>query len=49
MQLELNSEELAITYSALEDCLNSDDWKNLNLPIEEIMQKIKTALKKPRQ
>mgnify|MGYP003692044111 CR=1 FL=1 len=48
MQLQLNSEELAIIYSALEDCLNSDDWKNLNLPIEEIMQKIKTQLKKPR-
>jgi len=48
MQLQLNSEELAIIYSALEDCLNSDDWKNLNLPIEEIMHKVKLQLQKPR-
>ena len=27
MQLQLNSEELAIIYSSLEDCLNSDDWR----------------------
>jgi hypothetical protein len=51
MKLELNAEELAITYSALEDCLNSDDWSNLHLldSIDGIMQKIKTQLKKPKQ
>ena len=48
MQLQLNSEELAIIYSSLEDCLNSDDWENLSESIEEIMHKVKTQLKKPK-
>ena len=47
--MQLNSEELAIIYSALEDCLNSDDWKNLGLPIGEIMSKVKLQLKQPQQ
>ena len=47
--MQLNSEELAIIYSALEDCLNSDDWKNLGLPIQEIMSKVKLQLKQPQQ
>ena len=49
MQLQLNSEELAIIYSSLEDCLNSDDWQNLSSPIEEIMSKVKLQLQQPRQ
>ena len=47
--MQLDTEELAIIYSALEDCLNSDDWKNLGLPIQEIMSKVKLQLKQPRQ
>jgi hypothetical protein len=47
--MQLNSEELAIIYSTLEDCLNSDDWENLADEIGGIMTKIELQLKQPQQ
>ena len=48
--MQLNSEELAIIYSALEDCLNSDDWDNIRLQSYwGLMDKIELQLKQPRR
>ena len=47
--MQLNPEELAIIYSTLEDCLNSDDWDNLADEIGGIMNKIELQLKQPQQ
>ena len=47
--MKLDTTELAITYSALEECLNSDGFDPLTNQLEEIMGKIKLELKKPRQ
>lgn len=47
--MQLNSEELAIIYSTLEECLNSDGWENLADEIGGIMDKVKIQLKQPRQ
>ena len=47
--MQLNSEELAIIYSTLEDCLNSDDWDNLADEIGGIINKIELQLKQPQQ
>jgi hypothetical protein len=47
--MQLNSEELAIIYSTLEECLNSDGWDNLADEIGGIMDKVKIQLKQPRQ
>jgi hypothetical protein len=47
--MQLNSEELAIIYSTLEECLNSDGWDNLADEIGGIMDKVKLQLKQPRQ
>lgn len=47
--MKLNATELAITYSALEECLNSDGWENLADEIGGIMDKIELQLKQPQQ
>ena len=47
--MQLDTTELAITYSALEECLNSDGFDPIANQIGEIMDKIKLELKKPRQ
>ncbi len=47
--MQLDSEELAIIYSALEECLNSDGWDNLADEIDLIMDKVKLQLRQPRQ
>ena len=48
--MQLNSEELAIIYSALEDCLNSDDWNAKRLQSYwSLMDKIELQLKQPRR
>ena len=47
--MQLDTEELAIIYSTLEECLNSDGWDNLADEIGGIMDKVKLQLKQPRQ
>lgn len=47
--MQLDKTELAITYSALEECLNSDGYDPIANQIEEIMGKIKAELQKPKQ
>lgn len=47
--MQLNSEELAIIYSTLEECLNSDGWDSLANEIGGIMDKVKLQLKQPQQ
>ena len=44
--MELDTTELAIIHSALEDCLNSDDWNAKGLQIYwSLMDKIELQLK----
>ena len=48
--MKLDAEELAIIYSALEDCQNSDNWNAKGLQSYwSLMDKIKLQLKQPRQ
>ena len=47
--MQLDTEELAIIYSTLEECLNSDGWDNLADEIGGIVDKVKLQLKQPRQ